>query len=344
MSTKSHLKAACVQRNMARLESTSPIHAVVINSGNANCATGEQGSADNENFAAMTASTLGLLSENVLTASTGIIGELMPMDIMKTQYPHFSRGLSDSSAEFAKAILTTDLVMKQADVTLPSGARIVGAAKGSGMIHPNMATMLAFVMTDAAVDPSALRELWTDVVNHSFNQITVDGDTSPNDMAFVLSSGKVDTPLDELKQGLLELCQSLAKKIARDGEGATKLINVEVSGAKSDEEARHAAKTIARSPLVKTAVHGNDPNWGRLLMSLGASEVTFDLNALQIYLQDTLVYHGAPQVFDAEALSAAMDAENVVIRLELQVGEAHATAWGCDLSREYITINADYHT
>ena len=342
--TTNTLKAACVTRNKTLFNSAQAVRSVVINSGNANCATGEEGARRNERFAEAAAAALGVSAHEVLTASTGVIGELLPLEKLGAALPALSSKLADDVETLAQAILTTDLVQKTAAVTLSGGARIVGIAKGSGMIHPDMATMFGFVLTDADVPQEKLRALWAEVVAQSFNQVTVDGDTSPNDMAFLFANPQVGVDETEFAAGLLEVAQSLAKQIARDGEGATKLLTVKVTGAASDAEARRAARAVVLSPLVKSAAHGNDPNWGRILSSVGATGVALTLSALSIRVQDTLVYDGAPQAFDAAALSLEMNTAELVIYIDLAVGTASGSAWGCDLSAEYVRINADYHT
>ena len=344
-STENRLRAACVSRNRARYSSDRLVHGVVVNSGNANCATGEAGIWDNEDFAAMSAGSLSLgRAQDLLTASTGVVGQRLPVDILKKALPNLRSALTDTSDGFAQAILTTDLVTKQVEVELPRGGRIVGVAKGSGMIHPNMATMLAFVMTDAVVSQADLRAFWPDIVRRSFNQITVDGDTSPNDMAVVFSSRQVTVPPEALFEGLGQTATQLAKMIARDGEGATKLLNVRVTGARNDEEARKAARAVARSPLVKTAVHGNDPNWGRVLTAIGYSGAIMNAAGVQIRLQGFSVYRGEPLAFDKWTMSEAMKSEEVLIEADLAAGEGSGEAYGCDLSAEYVRINADYTT
>lgn len=342
--TTNTLKAACVTRNRARYEGGAPVRAVVVNSGNANCATGAGGAETNEHFAAAAAAALGVAPGEVLTASTGIIGEPLPVAKLARVLPLVSSRLTLDAAPLAQAILTTDLVPKTATVTLASGARIVGVAKGSGMIHPNMATMFGFVLTDADLPQWTLRSLWREVVAKSFNQLTVDGDTSPNDMAFLLANPQVPADADEFAWGLTEVAQDLAKQIARDGEGATKLLNVQVTGAETDTEARRAARAVVLSPLVKSAAHGNDPNWGRILSSVGAAGVAFDLDLLIIRVQGVSVYQGAPLRFDAAAVSRSMDADELQLTLDLAAGPGSGTAWGCDLSADYVRINADYHT
>ena len=344
--TQNQLRAACVERNRALFEAGEAVHGVVVNSGNANCATGEKGERDNESLAESAATGFSLPKDAMLTASTGIVGHPLPLTKLTTTLPNLTDKRGEDVAGFAGAILTTDLTTKTAEARLTGGSSVVGVAKGSGMIHPNMATMLAFVMTDAKVSQEKLRALWPEVVTRSFNQVTVDGDTSPNDMAFVFSSARIKADEYELVNALEEVCQSLAKRIARDGEGATKLLTVTVTGARHDEEARAAARAVARSPLVKAAAHGNDPNWGRILIAAGAAGAVFNPAEVTIRLQDVTVYRGSPQAFDAAALSKKLDAEEVRMELELspQATTGTGVAWGCDLSREYVAINADYHT
>lgn len=344
-STENQLKAPCVSRNRARHITSQTVRCVVVNSGNANCANGERGVWDNEDFAAATASALGLgRAQDALTASTGVIGHPFPLDKIRPQLGPLVSALSSDSSAFAEAILTTDTGVKETRATLRGGASIVGVAKGSGMIHPNMATMLAFVTTDAALSQETLRALWPQLVARSFNQLTVDGDTSPNDMALLLSSHQIQVDAQAFAHALEEVCRSLTAMIARDGEGATKLLVVEVRGGRSEDEARLAARAVARSPLVKAAAHGNDPNWGRVLSTVGASGAVFDLSKVRIALQGQDVYRGEPQPFDPEALSKSLDAETVTIAVDLAAGDATGTAWGCDLSAEYVRINAEYHT
>lgn len=345
VSTTNLVKAPCVARNRARYSGNTPVRALVVNSGNANCATGEQGTWDNEDLAGAAAAALALdRVQDVLTASTGVIGQPLPIDRLKDAMPEATRQLSDESSAFAEAILTTDTVSKEVAATLSGGARIVGVAKGSGMIHPNMATLFGFIMTDAKLPQEVLRELWPRVVDRSFNQLTVDGDTSTNDMAIVLSSRRVEADLEELERALTDVCVRLAKKVARDGEGATKLITVRVEGGRNEVEARAAAKTIAGSMLVKSAVHGADPNWGRILAALGRSGAVFDLARVSISVQGALLYQGAPQGFDPTYVSRLLRDNEVEIAVDLAAGEASGESWGCDLSADYVRINADYTT
>ncbi|HLU83607.1 MAG TPA: bifunctional glutamate N-acetyltransferase/amino-acid acetyltransferase ArgJ [Trueperaceae bacterium] len=344
-STTNLVKAPCVARNRARYAAGTPVRALVVNSGNANCANGEKGTWDNEDLAGSAAGVLGLERvQDVLTASTGVIGQRLPLAQLTAAMPVAAQTLADDSSPFAQAILTTDTVSKEVAATLSGGARVVGVAKGSGMIHPNMATLLCFVMTDARVTQESLRELWPRVVDASFNQLTVDGDTSTNDMAIVLSSRKVDADEVELEAALTDVCIRLAKKVARDGEGATKLITVRVTGGRSLVEARQAARTVAGSNLIKSAVHGADPNWGRILAALGRSGAVSDLANVRVAMQGVELYRGSPRDFDPAAVSALLSQEEVLIEADLAAGNFSGEAWGCDLSPEYVRINADYTT
>ena len=344
-STTNVVHAACVARNRALADAGGAVRAIVVNSGVANCATGEPGARDNEEFAHRAAAAFHLPEPDaVLTASTGVVGVRLPLEGIGAGLPDLSHSLSNDGADFAKAVLTTDTVTKEVAADLPGGGRIVGIAKGSGMIHPNMATMLAFVLTDVKVDQAELRKLWREIVTRTFNQITVDGDTSPNDMAMILSSGKVEADREAFAAALATVCRRLAQKIARDGEGATKLLTVDVEGARDGEQARVAARTVAGSPLVKAAVHGNDPNWGRILVALGRSGARFSPADVSISLQGVPVYEGAPVEFDAAQVSTALAQPDVRISVHLGAGGASGSAWGCDLSAEYVRINADYTT
>jgi glutamate N-acetyltransferase/amino-acid N-acetyltransferase len=279
-----------------------------------------------------------------LTASTGVIGRKLPMERVRAGLPLAAAGLSDDVDAFAEAILTTDLVTKTAEVEFAGGTRVVGVAKGSGMIHPNMATMFAFLLTDAQIEQPALREAWGGIVRRTFNQITVDGDTSTNDMAIVLSSGRRAVAAEELTGALERVAGELARAIARDGEGATTLITVDVRGGRDEADAMAAARSVAGSSLVKAAVHGRDPNWGRILSAVGQAGVVADLGAVAIRLQGTPVYRGAPTPFDADAVSQAMRGPDVLIEVDLAAGGAEGRAWGCDLTADYVKINALYTT
>ena len=345
-STENLVKAPCVTRNRARHAADHPVRALVVNAGNANCANGETGLWDNEDFAGMAATALSLPKvQEVLTASTGVIGKPLPMDALRAGVPKAAAALQGEDADdFAGAILTTDLVTKQVSATLPTGARVLGIAKGSGMIHPNMATMFAFVLTDATVEQRQLRRLWREVVTRTLNQVTVDGDTSTNDMAFVLASGRVPVALDAFAAGLEEVAEGLAREVAADGEGATTLLTVAISSARTPEEARRAARSVAGSSLVKAAVHGRDPNWGRILSAIGMSGVVADLDNVSVRLQGFDVFRGTSRPFDEPAVAAAMHAGEVLIEVDLAAGDAAAKAWGCDLTADYVRINAEYRT
>jgi glutamate N-acetyltransferase/amino-acid N-acetyltransferase len=343
--TRSTTAAACVTRNREVYASGGPVRALVVNAGNANAATGKRGASDNADIADALGSVLNVDQDAVLTASTGIIGHLLPMDRVLSGVEHLPEDLSPEADPFAAAIMTTDLVPKTASVTLSTGARIVGTAKGSGMIHPDMATMFAFAFTDAQVDQAALRAAFGAIVNRTFNAVTVDGDTSTNDMALVLANGQagaVDSA--EFLAALEGVMRDLARQIAADGEGATKLLTVRVSGAATEAEALAAARTCCVSPLLKSALHGNDPNWGRVIMAVGRSGAGVNIEKMTVSVQGTPVFAGRPLPYDAATVSASMKAEEVVFEVNLGVGSAVGEAWGCDLSAEYVSINAEYTT
>ena len=344
--TDNLVKAPCVTRNRAHHAADHAVRALVVNSGNANCANGQTGVRDNEDFAALTAGALDLPRvQDVLTASTGVIGVPMPMDRVRAGVPTAVAALQDADADdVAGAILTTDLVTKLASASLPGGASVLGIAKGSGMIHPDMATLLAFVLTDAVVDQRRLRRTWREVVANSFNQVSVDGDTSTNDMAVVLASNRVEADADALAGALADVSEALARQVAADGEGATTLLTVTVHGARSLQEARRAAKAVAASNLVKAAVHGRDPNWGRVLSAIGQSGVVADFDNVVVRLQDIEVFRGSSRPFDEAAVSGAMHAAEVHVDIDLAAGGFEASAWGCDLSADYVRINAEYRT
>ncbi|MFB9992265.1 bifunctional glutamate N-acetyltransferase/amino-acid acetyltransferase ArgJ [Deinococcus oregonensis] len=343
--TRSTTAAACVTRNREVYAVGGPVRALVVNAGNANAATGKRGAHDNADLADALGSVLNVAQDAVLTASTGIIGHLLPMDRVLSGVEHLPEELSPEADPFAAAIMTTDLVPKTASVTLSTGARIVGTAKGSGMIHPDMATMFAFAFTDAQVDQAALRAAFGAIVNRTFNAVTVDGDTSTNDMALVLANGQagvVDSA--EFLAALEGVMRDLARQIAADGEGATKLLTVRVTGAATEAEALAAARTCCVSPLLKSALHGNDPNWGRVIMAVGRSGAGVNIETMTVAVQGTPVFAGRPLPYDAALVSASMKAEEVIFEVNLGVGDAVGEAWGCDLSAEYVSINAEYTT
>ncbi len=343
VATTNRAAAPCVLRGRNLLAGGRALGGLVVNAGNANCATGERGVADDLRLAELAAERLGREPQAVLTASTGVIG--VPLPIEKIEAHIAAIELTSGLDAFAEAILTTDTRVKMSEQPLPGGARVVGVAKGSGMIHPNMATMLAYLFTDAHVDASELRSRWPEVVSATFNQVTVDGDTSTNDMALLAASGLAGpVPSGAFWEAVRAVARDLARQIARDGEGAEKLIAVRVRGAVSDEEARAAARAVAGSMLWKAAVHGNDPNWGRILVALGYSGARFEPERLEIRLQDVVIYDGGAVPYSGIALSQAMQAEEVRVDVDLRGGEGAGEAWGCDLTEKYVKINAEYTT
>ncbi|WP_243026700.1 bifunctional glutamate N-acetyltransferase/amino-acid acetyltransferase ArgJ [Thermus albus] len=342
VATQNRAAAPSIHRGRALHAQGGPLRAVVVNAGNANCATGERGFGDDQRMAEAAALRLGLSVEEVLTASTGVIGVPLPVEKVEAGLPQIE--LTPYADAFAEAILTTDLVAKVAEAEV-EGARVVGIAKGSGMIHPNMATMLAFLVTDAALPQEALREIWRGIVDRTFNQVTVDGDTSTNDLALVMANGAYGgVSLEAFAPALEGVARELARKIARDGEGATKLMTVRVVGAATEEEARRAARAVAGSALWKAALYGNDPNWGRILAALGNSGARFDPSRVQIRVQGIPLYGGGTLPFDRQAASRAMRAEEVEVWVDLGEGYGEGMAWGCDLTEGYVKINALYTT
>ncbi len=343
VATTNRAAAPCVGRGRRLYADGAPVTGLIVNAGNANCATGERGVLDDRRLAELAAERLGVEPRTVLTASTGVIG--VPLPVAKVEAHISAIELTHDLDAFAEAILTTDTRVKLSERSLPGGARVVGVAKGSGMIHPNMATMLAYLFTDAAVDPDALRDRWPQVVGATFNQVTVDGDTSTNDMAVLFASGRAGPVADgAFWEAVSAVARDLARQIARDGEGAEKLITVRVRGAASEAEARTAARAVAASALWKAAVHGNDPNWGRILVALGYSGARFEPERLEIRLQETVIYDGGAVPYSGIALSQAMQAEEVVVDVDFREGEGAAEAWGCDLTEGYVKINAEYTT
>ncbi|MEB3230205.1 MAG: bifunctional ornithine acetyltransferase/N-acetylglutamate synthase, partial [Leptolyngbyaceae bacterium] len=319
--TTSQVKAACVDYCLERLDTKSSARAILCNSGQANACTGTQGRADVDTSTQAVAQALGLAPELVLAASTGVIGKRIKMEELLASVPRLVESLTpDGGNAAAQAICTTDLVPKFIALeTLVDGrpVRIGGMAKGSGMIHPNMATMLAFITCDAAISSSLWHDMLQAAVNQSFNQITVDGDTSTNDTVIALANGESRTPAitepgaaaDRLEAMLTEVCQYLAKAIARDGEGATCLIEVQVTGTPTDVDARQIARTVAGSSLVKSAVFGRDPNWGRIAAAAGRAGVTFEATDLDINLGPfTMMQQGQPLDYDKDAASGYLKA------------------------------------
>ncbi|KUK41433.1 MAG: Arginine biosynthesis bifunctional protein ArgJ [Clostridia bacterium 62_21] len=353
--TTNRVKAAPVLLTRERL-AAGRAQAVVVNSGNANACTGPRGLDDARAMAAMAAEVLGVPEELVLVASTGVIGVPLPLEKLKAGIPRAAAGLRrGGNTDAAEAILTTDTTVKEAAVTFTLGGRQVtvgGMAKGSGMIHPNMATMLAFLTTDAAIAPAVLHRAFRAAADVSFNMISVDGDTSTNDMAVILANGLAgNEPITNADAAapflaaLQEVCVALAKAIARDGEGATRLIEVRVKGAPTVNDARLAARAVAASNLVKAAVFGRDANWGRILCAAGYSGAAFDPARCDIFLGNLLVAHdGAGVPFDEEHARHVLAQDPVLITLDMKAGTAEAAAWGCDLTYDYVKINASYRS
>jgi glutamate N-acetyltransferase/amino-acid N-acetyltransferase len=327
--------------------------AVVVNSGCANACTGERGLADTVEIAGLVAEVVGASPGEVLVASTGVIGQPLPMERLRAGMNQITLS-KDGGHELARAIMTTDTVPKEAAVKVAdSGVVIGGVAKGAGMIHPDMATLLCFLTTDASVDLAFLKSALRQAADVSFNMISIDGDTSTNDTLLLMANGlsgaepvsQGSRQADAFQQALNQLCILLAKAVARDGEGATKLIEVTINGAPGVGEARLAARTVVSSPLVKSAIHGNDPNWGRVLAAVGRSGVEVIEEKIDLYIGDIcLVRAGHPLPFDEAVAVKALDKSEVAVTVNLNLGNATATAWGCDLSEEYVTINSQYTT
>jgi glutamate N-acetyltransferase/amino-acid N-acetyltransferase len=352
--TASRIKAAPVVLCQQRL-AEGRAAAVVVNSGCANAFTGGEGLADAAEMADMVARNIGVAPEEVLVASTGVTGQRLPMERVRDGVGRVVLS-KDGGHELARAIMTTDTVPKEVAVAVSAGGDgfvIGGIAKGSGMIHPQLATLLCFLTTDAAVEADFLRRALRKAVAVSFNMVSIDGDTSPNDTVLIMANGKAGGGVitarsggaAAFQQGLDRVCIHLARAIARDGEGASRLIEVTVGGAASVAQARMAARTVVGSPLVKAAVHGHDPNWGRIMAALGRSGAEVEEARVDLYIGDIcLVRAGRPLPFAQKAVVEWLSRPEVPIKVRLNLGRAEATAWGCDLSEEYVTINSQYTT
>ncbi|MBC1529397.1 bifunctional glutamate N-acetyltransferase/amino-acid acetyltransferase ArgJ [Listeria booriae] len=353
--TMNQMQAAPIFVTKDSLANEQTLQAIVVNSGVANACTGKQGLEDGFAMRALTAQHLGVAEQSVAIASTGVIGEYLPMDKVTAGIAELDLQ-SGMSSYFHEAILTTDTVQKELTLQAEVGGKTVtisGVAKGSGMIHPNMATMLSFITTDADVPATLLQKLLKQKVDQTFNQITVDGDTSTNDMVVVMANGCAGnntflegTPeFGQFANMFYVVCQHLAKSIARDGEGATKLIEAQVNGATSREDARMIAKQIVSSSLVKTAMFGEDANWGRIICAIGYSGGRFSPDHITIKIGDTAILEKSETVaYDAVALADYLQQEKIVIAVNLHSGLETGTAWGCDLSYDYVKINACYRT
>ena len=346
--SKSHLRA-----------SKGRMRAVIINAGNANCATGTAGYAASMKTVEETARRLNCSPPEVLVCSTGVIGVPLPLEKILRALPGITRNRRPSARSFAElslAICTTDTRPKTATASFKmAGKRIhlVGCAKGAGMIHPNMATTLAFIVTDAAIAPGLLQKTLRDVVSRTFNAISIDGDTSTNDTLLVLANGAAGAPAIKtgttahraFRKALEEVCHSLALQIVADGEGAQRVIEIEIRGAKTEAGARRISQTIATSPLVKTAFAGGDPNWGRVLAAAGRAGVKFDPDRVDIYMAGfPVLRRGQPLAFNERAASNRLLEKDVHVLLDLHAGRASARYWTCDFTAEYVRINASYRT
>jgi glutamate N-acetyltransferase/amino-acid N-acetyltransferase len=356
--TRNVVASAPVQVTRAHLRS-GVARAIVANSGCSNVAMGAQGVRDASTMAALAALALGIEAREVLVSSTGVIGEPLPMAKLASGIPKAARALDAAGiGDAARAIMTTDRVPKLANASFRAGATrctVAGIAKGSGMIAPDMATMLSFVACDAAITTPALRAIWREVADATYNRVTVDGETSTSDTAVVLANGAsgaqqiVGTRSKGaalLAGALLEVATELAKALARDGEGATKLVTVEVSGAKSDAQAEAAARRIANSMLVKTALFGGDPNWGRILQTVGAERVALNLAKTEVVLCGVPVFASGASTGPAARRAAGqrMRGNEISIAVNLAAGPGRARLWTCDLSYDYVKVNADYTT
>ncbi len=361
--TSNVVKAACVQWDMNIVNTNKPIQAVVINSGIANACTGKEGFDACEATAKGVEKVLGVSFDSVAVASTGVIGMQLPVDKLvagvEAMAPQLD-GSVEAGTAASKAIMTTDTVNKEIAVSFEIGGKTVtlgGMSKGSGMIHPNMCTMLAFLGTDLVIEKSMLQKAVSEVVADTFNMITVDGDTSTNDTLLCMANGLADNPeitsegqdYETFKEALKYVCENLAKRMAADGEGASKLFEATIVNAKSKEDAKTLAKAIVGSNLSKAAIFGCDANFGRFLCAMGYSGADFDQNDVELFFKsangELEVFHkGTPIVFDEDKALEIMKADAVTVYVDMHEGDAEATAWGCDLTYDYVKINADYRS
>lgn len=361
--TSNVVKAACVQWDMQIVESGKPLHAVVINSGIANACTGKDGFDACEASARAVEDSLKVPYDSVAVASTGVIGMQLPVDKLVKGINAMSKTLDDSlgaGTAASKAIMTTDTVNKEVAVSFMAGGKKVtlgGMSKGSGMIHPNMCTMLAFITTDLSIDKVLMQEALREVVADTFNMITVDGDTSTNDSLILMANGLAgndkitakDEDYKSFKEALFFVCRFLARKMASDGEGATKLFEAKVVNAKSKEDARTLSRAIVGSNLSKAAIYGCDANFGRFLCAMGYSGAQFDQNDVELFFESRagrlqVFDRGTPIDFDEDFAVKIMKEDEVTVFVDMHEGEAEAAAWGCDLTYDYVKINADYRS
>ena len=353
--TKSAIRSATVTVNQERLAQGIPMRGLIVNAGIANTCVGEQGYIDAVGMTRLAASKTGIKPEEVLVCSTGIIGVELPMALIRDGLEKIELH-GNGGPDMARAIMTTDTRPKEVAVTFEVDEHLVrlgGIAKGSGMIHPNMATMLSFLATDAAVEPGFLQSALSQVADETYNMLTVDGDSSTNDTVLLMANGAAHNhritegtlAAETFMEALRQVCTYLTRELARDGEGASHLIVVEVSGAASTADARLAARTTASSNLVKSAVYGTDPNWGRLMMALGRSGATAEEEKVDLFINGVCIMEaGKPIPFHRDAVVSLMRQPEVTFRLQLNLGEGEATAWGCDLTEEYVIINSAYTT
>ena len=353
--TKNQIKAAPVLLDMERIQSGT-CRAVIANSGNANCCTGEQGMKDAIRMAKAAADKLGVPQEMVLVASTGVIGQALPVEKIESNMPQLFDALSpDGFIDFAESIMTTDTKPKMISRTVEAAGKsftITGVAKGAGMIRPDMATMLSYVCTDVEADSATLQGLLTDAVNVSFNRITIDGDTSTNDTVLIMANGKSGVSLKDaavkeaFKNALETMLIELAKMVVKDGEGVTKLVEIIVTGAASDDDAKKMADTVAHSNLVKTAFFGEDANWGRIIGALGRAGVALNPDAIDISFNDiTLVKDGLWCGADVETeATKVMKLSEFSVNIDVHLGDGQSSCWTCDFSIDYVKINADYRS
>ncbi|SEI56446.1 glutamate N-acetyltransferase [Lachnospiraceae bacterium A10] len=361
--TTNIVKAAPVQYDQKIVQSKESVQAIVVNAGIANACTGKQGFLDCEETAKHTGEVLQVPSTSVLVASTGVIGMNLPIDRIKQGIDQMKDSLSDtreSAFQAAKAIMTTDTVEKEVAVSVTIGGKIVtigGMCKGSGMIHPNMCTMLSFLTSDVNISKELLQEALLETVQDSYNMISVDGDTSTNDTCIILSNGLAENPkitekdkdYEAFKEALLYVNQTLAKKMAGDGEGATALFEVVVKHADSIENAKKLAKSVVTSSLTKAAIYGHDANWGRILCALGYSGTTFDPEKVDLYFRSSkgvlqIIEDGIALDYSEEEATRILKSDYVTAVCDMKMGDAEATAWGCDLTYDYVKINADYRS
>lgn len=361
--TKNTVKAAPVQYDMNVLKNSKNINAIVVNSGNANACTGNKGKQDTEKMAEITAEVLGLKKENVLVSSTGVIGVPLPIEkLVKGIKENYTKLSSDKegSQKAASAIMTTDTFSKSYAIEFDLKGKKInmgGIAKGSGMIHPNMGTMLVYITTDISITKELLQKALSESTVDSYNMISVDGDTSTNDTVIVLANGLAgnETIKEDgeefkiFKKYLHRVNLELAKLVVKDGEGAGKFIEVNIEGTKTKEDARKLAKSVINSNLVKTAFFGEDANWGRIVCAMGYTGIEFDLDKTDIYLVSDdkkieLMKEGVPLEFSEEEAKNLLSNNEIIVYIKMKEGEEKATSWGCDLSYDYVKINADYRT